>query len=145
LFDPARPPKRVSVVYRAMKPEPTNLPSRIILQGVHLELTAAMQNIIREKFSVLLRHHERIIRINVRLHQDQKLGRNHHYTATGQIEIGGPDIVATAEGEEAYVVLDKLVEILDKRLRDRHEIRKDKRNHPHGTELQAALPKTESR
>jgi putative sigma-54 modulation protein len=132
------------VVYRAMKTESANFSSKIILQGVHLELTAAMQNIIREKFSVLLRHHERIIRLNVRLHRDQKLGRKHHYTATGQIEIGGPDIVATAEGEEAYGVLDELVETLDERLRDRHGLRKDKRNHPHGTELDAVLPKTES-
>ena len=65
-----------------------DIASKIIMQGVHIDLTAAMQNIIREKFSVLLRHNEWIVRINVRLHQDQQRGKNFHYTATGQIEIG---------------------------------------------------------
>lgn len=118
-----------------------DIASKIIMQGVHLELTAAMQNIIREKFSVLLRHNEWIVRVNVRLHQDQQRGKNHHYTATGQIEIGGPDIIATVKGDDAYNVLDGLVEKLDELLRERHERRKDKRNHPRNVEIDTPLPK----
>ncbi|HVS51063.1 MAG TPA: ribosome-associated translation inhibitor RaiA [Opitutaceae bacterium] len=117
---------------------------KIILQGIHLDLTAAMQNVMREKFSVLFRHHERIIRVNIRLHQDQTRGQKHHYSATGQIEIGGPDIVATVKGDDAYNVLDGLVEKLDEQLRERHERRKDKRNHPHAVELDTELPKVEA-
>jgi putative sigma-54 modulation protein len=115
--------------------------SKIIMQGVHIELTAAMQNIIREKFSVLLRHNEWIVRIQVRLHQDQQRGKQHHYTGTGQIEMRGPDIVATVKGDDAYNVLDGLVEKLDEQLRERHERLKDKRNHPEQVELEAELPK----
>src|SRR3954469_15933235 len=122
-----------------------DIASKIIMQGIHIELTAAMQNIIREKFSVLLSHNERIIRINIRLQQDQHRGKKHHYTATGQIEIGGPDFVATVKGDEAYNVLDGLVEKLDEQLRDRHERRKDKRNHPHDVEIDTELPKAQSR
>ncbi len=117
------------------------LGSKIIMQGIHVDLTEAMQNSFREKFSILLRHHERIIRINVRLHQDQKLGQNFHYNATAQIEIGGPDIVANVKGDDAYNVIDALVEKLDEQLRDRHERRKDKRNHPSDVEIEANLPK----
>src|SRR4051812_48182616 len=94
-----------------------DITSKIIMQGIHVDLTAAMQNIIREKFSVLLRHNEWIVRINVRLHQDQHRGKNHHYTATAQLEMRGPDIVATVKGDEAYSVLDGLVEKLDEQLR----------------------------
>src|SRR5216110_276569 len=115
--------------------------SKIHMQGVHIELTAAMQNIIREKFSVLLRHNEWIVRVHVRLHQDQQRGRDHHYTATGQIEMRGPDIVATVKGDDAYNVLDGLVEKLDEQLRERHERLKDKRNHPKDVELDTALLK----
>jgi putative sigma-54 modulation protein len=118
-----------------------DIDSKIIMQGVHIELTAAMQNIIREKFSVLLRHNEWIVRINVRLHQDQQRGKNYHYTATGQIEISGPDVIATVKGEDAYSVLDGLVEKLDEQLRERHERRKDKRNHPRDVEIETQLPK----
>jgi putative sigma-54 modulation protein len=118
-----------------------DLLSKIHMQGVHVELTAAMQNIILEKFSVLLRHNEWIVRVNVRLHQDQHRGNKHHYTATGQIEMRGPDIVATVKGDEAYAVLDGLVEKLDEQLRERHERFKDKRNHPQEVEIDAELPK----
>ena len=119
--------------------------SKIILQGVHVELTPAMQNIMREKFSVLLRHNEYIVRVNVRLNKDQTRGRQSHYTATGQIEIGGPDLVARVEGDDAYNVIDGLVDKLDKLLKDRQVTRKDKRNHPHDVDLDAALPKLQTR
>jgi putative sigma-54 modulation protein len=119
--------------------------NKIILQGIHVDLTAAMQNVMREKFFVLLNHNEWIIRINVRLHQDQTRGNKHHYTATGQVEVRGPDIIATVKGDDAYNVIDGLVEKLDEQLRERHERRKDKRNHPHDIEIDTELPKIESR
>jgi putative sigma-54 modulation protein len=119
--------------------------NKIILQGIHVDLTNAMQNVMREKFSVLLNHNAWIVRINVRLHKDQTRGQKHHYSATGQVEVRGPDVVATVKGEDAYSVIDGLVEKLDEQLRERHERRKDKRNHPHAIELDAELPKIESR
>ena len=122
---------------------PENLDSKLLMQGVHIELTDALQNAIREKFAVLLRHNEFIMRINVRLHQDQKMGNERHYTATAQMEIGGPDLVATAEGKDAYVVLDELVARLDNLIERRHGRRKERRNHPHDIELDSNIPKTE--
>lgn len=123
---------------------PDDIASKIIMQGVHIELTPAMQNIIREKFAVLLRHNEWIVRINIRLNKDQVRGRQNHYTATGQIEIGGPDIVAHVEGDEAYSVLDGLVDKLDELLRERQVRRKDRRNHPHEVEIDVELPKVQA-
>ena len=120
---------------------PDELEAKINMQGIHVDLTPAMRDAIYEKFSVLLRHNDHIVRINVRLHQDQQLGRNFHYTATAQIEIGGPDLVATVKGEDAYNVLDELVDKLQEQMRDRHERRKERRNHPQEIELDANLPK----
>lgn len=132
----------VRAVYpRTMTNNTDDIASKIIMQGIHVELTGAMQRIIREKFSVLLRHHERIVRVHVRLHQDQARGQKHLYTATGQIELAGPDLVASVKGDDAYNLLDALVDKLDELLRDRAERRKDKRNHPHDVELDATLPK----
>lgn len=116
--------------------------SRLNFHGIHIDLTDAMQQSMRDKFVGLLGHNDEIIRINVRVHQDQKLGNSHHYTATGQIEIGGPDLIATAEGKDAYAVLDELADKLDRQLERRHGRRKDKRNHPHETDIDLALPKT---
>lgn len=103
-----------------------------------------MQSVMREKFGTLLRHNDYIVRINVRLHQDQTLGTERHYSGTAQIEIGGPDIVASADGKEAYDVIDELVGKLDRQLKTRQGRRKDKRNHPHAPEIEAPLPKIES-
>jgi len=125
-----------------MKPATTHDSSeRLNLQSVHFELTEAMKTVLRDKLSVLLRHNEYIVRINVRLQRDQTLGTEHHYTATGQIEIGGPDLVASSEGKEAYDVIDSLVDKLDRQLERRHGKRKDRRNHPASPEIDVALPK----
>jgi putative sigma-54 modulation protein len=120
-----------------------DLSSKIKLQGVHLELTEAMQNVMREKLAVLLRHNDYIVRLHVRLHQDQTMGNEHHYTATGQIEIGGPDLVASADGKDPYEVIDILVDKLDRQLERRHGKRKEQRNHPRASELDVDLPKAE--
>ena len=125
-----------------MKPATTHDSSeRLNLQAVHFELTEAMKTVLRDKLSVLLRHNEYIVRINVRLQRDQTLGTEHHYTATGQIEIGGPDLIASSEGKEAYDVVDSLVDKLDRQLERRHGKRKDRRNHPASPEIDVALPK----
>lgn len=124
-----------------MNPTPDDIASKLNLQGIHVELTSAMQDIIREKFAVLLRHNAYIIRVNIRLNRDQTKGSQNHFTATGQIEIGGPDLVAHVEGEDAYTTLDGLVEKLDKLLLARHDRWKEKRNHPREIEIDAALPK----
>ena len=129
-----------------MKPKTVSedLESKITMQGVHLQLTDALQDTIREKFGRLLTRNERIVRIDVRIHQDQTLGTEHHYTVTGQIVIGGPDLVATVEGKDVYPLLDGLVETLDHLLERRHGKRKDHRNHPQAIDLDASIPKSEA-
>lgn len=118
--------------------------AKILMQGIHLDLTPGLQAAILEKFETLLRHNERIIRLNVRLHKDQRLGHDYHYAATAQVELRGPDLIAHADDKDAYAALDKLSQKLDQLLERRHDRRKDKRNHPHGIELSADLPKVTS-
>lgn len=114
---------------------------KLILQGVHVGLTDAMQSAMRERLAVLLRHNEWIVRIHVRLQQTQTLGTKRLYSVTGQIELRGPDIVATATSDDAYAAIDQLVDKLDEQLRRRHEMLKDRRNHPHEVEIAANIPK----
>lgn len=114
---------------------------RIIVQGIHVEITPSLHQAIVGKFSPLLRHEENTVRIHVRLHRDQKLGTENHFTVTAQMEVRGPDAVAHAGGTDAYAVIDQVAEKLDHLLERRHDRRKDKRNHPHGVEIPAELPK----
>jgi putative sigma-54 modulation protein len=115
--------------------------AKIRMQGIHVELTPGLQSAIIQKFTTLLQHDRRIIRLNVRLHKDQRFGHEYHYTATAQVELSGPDLVAHADDKDAYTALDKLSQKLDQLLERRHDRRKDKRNHPHGIELASDLPK----
>jgi putative sigma-54 modulation protein len=117
------------------------LAERIYAQGVHLDLTEGMRQAIADKFRPIMRRSEEIIRLNVRVVRDQQLGESPHFSATAQLEIRGPDLVARAEGKDAYVILDELVEKLDHLLEKRQGRRREKRKHPHDIELDANLPK----
>jgi len=118
--------------------------SKIHMQGVHVSLTPALQNSIQLRFAALLRHDAQIVRINVRLHRDQTIGQSHHYTATAQVEVRGPDLVAHADDKDAYAALDQVAQKLDQLLERKHNRRKQRRNHPHDVEIAAELPKVSS-
>jgi len=119
-----------------------NRPHDIIISGIHLELTAALQSHVREKMERLFRHEERIVRIKVELEYDRKHDHAHQFIAKGHIVIHGPDINATVIEDECYKAIDLLVDKLDQRLRKRHGVAKDKRNHPHAIEFtDVELPK----
>lgn len=115
---------------------------RIHFQGIHIELTEALQAAIYEKFGALLRHNEHIVRIEVRLQKAQTLGHDALFNASGKITLRGPDLVAHAEGKEGYGVLEAVAAKLDRLLEKRHGLRKEKRNHPHPAEVGGELPKT---
>ena len=117
---------------------------KILMTGIQVDLTPGLQAAIREKLGTLLNHDARIIRINVRLHKDQRLGKDHHFVASAQVELSGPDLIAKAEDRDAYVALDQLSQRLDQLLEKRHGRRKDRRNHPHPVELETPLPKADS-
>lgn len=114
---------------------------RIVMQGIPVALTPALQDALQGKFEALLRHDPDIIRLNIRLHKNQQMGRHYHYRATAQVECRGTDLVAGAEGMEAYATLDDLSQKLDEQLARRRGRAKDRCNHPHPVEIASQLPK----
>lgn len=101
-----------------------------------------MKAAINEKAARLLRHEPRIDRIRIDVELDKTKTSKDHFIAKGQIEIGGPDIVASVDSDDAYKSIDLLVDKLDGLLRKRHSEHKEKRQHPHGVEIGGELPKT---
>lgn len=122
-------------------PQPIDA-SKFIIRGVHLDLTDALRQITMEKAARLLRHNDHILRIRIDLELDKTRGNKDQFVAKGRIEISGPDLIASGHSEDAYKSVDLLVDKLDGLLRERHGLRKDKRNHPHAAEIPAELPKT---
>jgi len=124
-------------------PSPEELAAKVIVSGIHLELTDALRQAALEKASRLLRHNSHIVRIRIDLEFDKTKGAGDQFIAKGHIEIGGPDLIASVQSEDGYKSLDFLIDKLDGLLRRRHGLRKDHRNHPHDVELDANLPKVE--
>lgn len=121
---------------------PEVIGAKVILRGIHLDLTDAMKAIYNEKAARLLRHEPRIDRIRLDVELDKTKTAKDHFIAHGRIEISGPDIVASADSDDAYKSVDLLTDKLDGLLRKRHSELKEKRHHPHPVELDAPLPKT---
>jgi putative sigma-54 modulation protein len=122
---------------------PEVIGAKVILRGIHLDLSDAMKANYNEKAAKLLRHEPRIDRIRFDVELDRTKTAKDHFIAHGRIEISGPDIVATADSEDAYKSVDLLTDKLDGLLRKRHSELKEKRHHPHGVELDGVtLPKT---
>ena len=126
-----------------MKPSASSddIGSKIVLQGIHVELTPALQAAMRAKLAVVLRHNPFIIRITARRHCTQPVGQTRLFRASAQVGIGGPDLNASAEGPEVYDVVDELVAKLTQLIERRHGLRKDRRNHPQEIEVGAEIPK----
>ncbi len=120
---------------------PEFIASKLILRGIHLDLSDTMRSAFHEKVGRLLRHEPRIDRVRIDVDMDKTKGAQAHFVAKGQIEISGPDMVASVDSDSAYKSVDLLMDKLDGLLRKRHSALKEKRHHPHAVELGVDLPK----
>ena len=112
----------------AFSPAHTPLSAKILVRGIHLELTAALRDAAVEKSTRLLRHNDHIVRVRVDLEHDHTKGDRAAFLAKGHIEIAGPDLIASVASNDAYQSLDLLVDKLDRMLRERSRHRSDRRN-----------------
>ncbi len=122
-------------------PTPEEIEKKLIVSGIHLELTDALKQIVRDKVARLLRHEPRIVRVRVDLELDKTRAHGSQFIAKGHIEIGGPDLLASVASEDAYKSIDALIDKLDGALRRRHSELKEKRHRPHSVEIGGDLPK----
>ena len=107
---------------------------KILVSGVHLEITPALRESILKKAVRLLRHQINLVRVRISL-EHVKTDRD-PFVAKGHIEIGGPDLIASIASEDGYKSIDLLVDRLDRMLRERTRARADRRNNrPEGTEF----------
>jgi len=107
---------------------PETLAEKVIVSGIHVELTDALKNAANHQASKLLRHNEHIVRIRIDIEHDKTRGNGDEYVAKGLIEISGPDLVSSATSEDAYKSLDLLADKLDRLIRRRHRKRVGSRN-----------------
>ncbi|MDR0901321.1 MAG: ribosome-associated translation inhibitor RaiA [Opitutaceae bacterium] len=120
---------------------PSSAADRLIVRGIHLELTEALKNAVESKCEKLFRHQESIVRIRVDLELDKLHKGKPRFIAKGHIEIGGPDMIVSITDEDAYKAIDQMTQKLDRLLRVRATATRKKRVHPRAVDLPVALPK----
>lgn len=109
--------------------------AQILVSGVHLELTDALKQTVCAKVERLLRHNPRIVRVHVELIHARSRDHSREFGAQIRLEVPGPDIVVREESDDLYKSIDILVDKVDRQLRRRHRLDKEKRNHPQATDL----------
>ncbi len=113
----------------------------VILEGIHLDLTDNLKQVVNEKVERLFRHEERIVRIKVDLEHDNTQSHDQLFTAKGHIEIHGPNMNVAVQSHDCLKAVDEMIDKLDRMIRRRARLEKVKRNHPHEVEIPAELPK----
>jgi putative sigma-54 modulation protein len=120
-----------------MKPIVTTTPIPVIVRGVHLSLTDALRAYAEHKTARLSHHEERIIRIRIDLEHDDTRAASARFTAKGHVEVSGNDLIASETADDAYKAIDFLVDKLDRMIRERGRVRRDRRNNSASAELPA--------
>ena len=101
---------------------------KVILSGLHMNLTDALKATVMEKTERLFKHDERIMRVRVEL--ESKTSSNSHqdrYVAKGHLEMHGAPIVMTDSSNDLYKSIDRLIDKLDRGLRRRARLQRVKR------------------
>jgi putative sigma-54 modulation protein len=102
----------------------------LIVSGIHLDLTSSLKTYVREKAERLFRHEDRIVRIRVVVELDSNENVSTRFKAKGH------------SSDECHKAVSILTDKLDRMLRRRSRLKKEKRNNPHSIEFSdVALPK----
>ncbi|MCH2157606.1 MAG: ribosome-associated translation inhibitor RaiA [Oleiphilaceae bacterium] len=84
---------------------------QVNITGHHVELTDSMKNYVTDKLEKLERHVDGITNVQVTL-SVEKLRQ----IAEATLHISGADIHGTAEDEDMYTSIDKLIDKLDRQI-----------------------------
>jgi putative sigma-54 modulation protein len=97
---------------------------QVNIAGHHVELTESMKNYVTEKLEKLERHVDGITNVQVTL-SVEKLRQ----IAEATLHVYGTDVHATAEDEDMYASIDKLIDKLD---RQRLKLKEKQVSRSHG-------------
>jgi putative sigma-54 modulation protein len=106
---------------------PIHASAKLIVRGIHVELTDAMKAAIVARAERLFRHEPHILMLRVDVERDHKR-RGRMFVAKGKVEIAGPDITASTASGDAYLAIGLLIDKLDRMLRKRATALRRKRH-----------------
>ncbi len=89
---------------------------KVNVSGHHIEITESLQAFVEDKMSKLERHFDGIVSAQVTLTVVKD-----RMTAESNLAVGGPDLHASAEGDDMYAAIDQMVEKLIRQLQKHKE------------------------
>ncbi len=98
----------------------------ISISGIHVDLTDSLKSIVHNKAQKLFNHNGKIIRINVNLEYNANKSKSGEFIAHGEIEIGGPNLIATAVSDDLYKSIDQMIDKLDRQLTNKNKVENDR-------------------
>jgi putative sigma-54 modulation protein len=105
-----------------------SLVMQITISGHHVELSAALQEYIKNKMQRIVRHFDHVMDIHVVLGTERQLQK-----AEANLHVAGANLHAESEHDDMYAAIDLLVDKLDRQVR-KH---KEKLTDPHVREAAA--------
>ena len=97
---------------------------KVIIQSNHLEVTPSIKSFIENKLSLIKKHFEPIIQIQVNLSVDKAHEKELRQTAEFSIHVKGKDLFALAHHVDLYQAIDLAIAKLDKQIIKVKEITK---------------------
>lgn len=116
------------------------LHDKLILRGIHLNITDGLRASITAKVARLLRHDPHLVRVRIDVDAERR-GQAWAFTAKGELELEGPNLCASVTTSDGYAAVDLLISKLDRMLRKRATARRrgrtadDIRNHDERLDL----------
>lgn len=89
---------------------------KVNISGHHIEITDSLQNFVEEKIAKVERHFDGIVSAQVTLTVVKD-----RMTAEVNLAIGGPDLHASAEGDDMYAAIDQMTEKLIRQVQKHKE------------------------
>ena len=113
----------------------------LTISGHHLDVTPALRNYVTSKLDRITRHFDQVVDVKVLLTVENLKEKQSRQRAECNVHVKGNAMFAESSHADMYAAVDELVDKLDRSIRRRSRLHKEKRNHPHEVELEAALPK----
>ena len=124
-----------------MEKHETMVQHDIIISGLNMELTEAIENVVHEKVEKLFEHDDQIIRMRIELEYDpHPKTHEKEFIAKGHLEVRGKDHIAHAETDNLYKSIDEMVHKLDRMIRRRSRLQKAKLRDIHDIDIPASIP-----
>ena len=95
---------------------PTHLSENIVFRDVNVGLTPEIRLAAFEKIARLLQHDDDIVRIRIDMTQNAQAAEEDRYTAKGELDLGGPTLLASVANSDPLRALEFLVERFDGQL-----------------------------